>query len=325
MNKRLLMAILALTLCVGAFLSPIRAYAASGEDTTPPTVRASINGETLHVEMSDDGSGVEAAFINGSRVNYRVDGAFDVSLRDYAGSGEYISIYAVDFAGNKSDTVQLKNPYYTAPTSSSAPATSTPAASEATASTSSPAPTEEPEDTESSGPAETTPFTPDGTGTVMDNVTEPNGKEFFTITTEDGNVFYLIVDRQRDSDNVYLLNAVTEADLMALAEKSGGAIQNTTPDPEPTPQETDPEPTPEPEPEPKSGGGSGSLIFIIIAAIAAGGIGYYFKILKPKRQAPDIDDDYDEDDGDDEDYDGEPDYPDDSEDDYSGDDPDNGE
>jgi len=320
MNKRILLAILALTLCVGAFLFPIQAHAASGEDTTPPTVRAWINGDTLHVEASDDGSGVEAAFIDGSRINYRVDGAFDVVLRDYAGNGEYISIYVVDFAGNKSDTVQLKNPYYTAPAFTSAPS-STPAATRATASTSSSAPTEAPAETEQT---EAIPFTPNGTGTVVDNVTEQNGKEFFTITTDEGNVFYLVIDRQRDSDNVYLLNTVTEEDLIALAEKSGSTIQNITPDPEPIPQETEPEPTPEPESEaePETGGGRGSIIFIIIAAIVAGGAGYYFKILKPKRQASDMDDDYD---GDDEDYDDEPDYSGDSDDDYSSDDPDDGE
>ena len=63
------------------------------------------------------------------------------------------------------------------------------------------------------------PFTPEGTGTVVDNATDGDGKEFFTITTPSENVFYLIIDRQRDGQNVYFLNAVTEKDLLALAEK----------------------------------------------------------------------------------------------------------
>ena len=33
-------------------------------------------------------------------------------------------------------------------------------------------------------------------------------------------MFYLIIDGKRDGNNVYFLNGVTEADLMALAEKS---------------------------------------------------------------------------------------------------------
>ena len=53
------------------------------------------------------------------------------------------------------------------------------------------------------------PFTPEGTGTVVDNATDGDGKEFFTITTPSENVFYLIIDRQREGQNVYFLNAVT--------------------------------------------------------------------------------------------------------------------
>lgn len=286
--------LLALMLCMGALFLPVTAYAASGQDTTPPTIQAQITGDNLHVEASDADSGVEAVFINSARVNYRVDGAFDVPLADYAGSGEYISAYAVDFAGNQSDTVQLKNPRYTAPTATSTPTSTPTAASTPTESESS-----APEATDES--AADSPFTPDGTGTVMDNVTEQNGKEFFTITTDD-NVFYLIIDRQRDSDNVYLLNAVTEDDLMALAEKSGGgssASTISTPEPSSQTPEPTPEPEPEPEAEPESSGGSGPMILIVIAVIAVGGAGYYFKILKPKRDAElngDDEDGYDEED-----------------------------
>ena len=62
------------------------------------------------------------------------------------------------------------------------------------------------------------PFTTDGMGTVVDNATDEDGKEFFTITTPSENIFYLVIDRQRTENNVYFLNAVTEKDLLALAE-----------------------------------------------------------------------------------------------------------
>jgi hypothetical protein len=131
----------------------------------------------------------------------------------------------------------------------------------------------------------------------VDNVTDGDGKEFFSITTEDGNVFYLIVDRQRNSENVYLLNAVTEQDLMSLAKPGDGltppGTQNTEPPP-PSELPTQPEPPPTPE---ANGGGNGSIIFIIIAVVAIGGAGYYFKIVRPKRSAGD---DYDDEDFDDE-------------------------
>ena len=72
-----------------------------------------------------------------------------------------------------------------------------------------------PAQTDSAG--ESKPLTPDGQGTVVDDVTG-DGKEFYTITTPAENIFYLVIDKQRDKENVYFLNAVTEADLMALAE-----------------------------------------------------------------------------------------------------------
>ena len=37
-------------------------------------------------------------------------------------------------------------------------------------------------------------------------------------------MFYLIIDGKRDDNNVYFLNGVTEADLMALAEKNEGTM-----------------------------------------------------------------------------------------------------
>ena len=78
-------------------------------------------------------------------------------------------------------------------------------------------------------PQSSTALTPDGQGTVMDNVSDADGKEFFTITTPAENVFYLVIDRERDGENVYFLNAVTEADLLALAETDAatGAAANT--------------------------------------------------------------------------------------------------
>ena len=61
---------------------------------------------------------------------------------------------------------------------------------------------------------------------------------------------------------------------------------------EPAPEETE---QPEAEPE-KSGGNSGMIIFLVIALVAAGGLGYYFKIVRPKQQAA-MDEDEFEDDG----------------------------
>ena len=151
-------------------------------------------------------------------------------------------------------------------------------------------------------PTEPNPFTPDGTGTVVDNATDQDGKEFFTITTAEEAVFYLVIDRQRETENVYFLNAVTVADLMALAESSGEPAA-----PEP-PSEPEPEPTtPEPEPVPEKKSGAGPLLLALAVVVIGGGAGWYFKIYRPKLQkAAEPEEDYGGDpyDGP-EDYDGE--------------------
>lgn len=134
------------------------------------------------------------------------------------------------------------------------------------------------------------PFTPEGTGTVVDNATDGDGKEFFTITTPSENVFYLIIDRQRDGQNVYFLNAVTEKDLLALAEKDPEP-EVTEPVMEPEPETEPPtEPEPEPEPEKTSGFPMGNILMIAAVLLAGGGAGYYFKVYRPKHEVRDMDD-----------------------------------
>jgi len=63
------------------------------------------------------------------------------------------------------------------------------------------------------------PLSFDGTGTIVDNV-QQGSKQFYTISTDAGNVFYLIIDLDKDSNNVYFLDTTKERDLVALAEKA---------------------------------------------------------------------------------------------------------
>ena len=113
------------------------------------------------------------------------------------------------------------------------------------------------------------PFTPDGTGTVVDNATDEDGKEFYTITTADESVFYLVIDKQKTSENVYFLNAVTVDDLLPLAEQGEELAE-----------------------EEKTDSPLLSLLLIGAVVLIGGGAGYYFKIYKPKHEAPDLEDDY---------------------------------
>ena len=73
----------------------------------------------------------------------------------------------------------------------------------------------------------TKPFTTDGTGTVVDNATDEDGKEFFTITTPSENVFYLVIDRNaKGQQTVHFMNLVDEADLLALMEEEDAEAYN---------------------------------------------------------------------------------------------------
>ena len=159
----------------------------------------------------------------------------------------------------------------------------------------------EPQPEATSAPVETeaepetqNPFTPDGTGTVVDKATDEDGKEFYTITTADESVFYLVIDKQKTSENVYFLNAVTVDDLLPLAKQGEEPAEEVTPEPEPEPTEPVEEVT-EPEPEPeakKTDSPLLSLLLIGAVVLIGGGVGYYFKIYKPKHEAPDLEDDY---------------------------------
>ena len=163
-----------------------------------------------------------------------------------------------------------------------------------------PAPTPEPPQSPWADAPETgNPFTPDGQATVVDNATDEDGKEFFTFQTPEGNVFFLIIDRSRGQDNVYFLNAVTEQDLMALAEVSNTNDSPFSPVPQPLPPseddntENDPE---QPEPSAPASSGNGTFVFLIIGMAAFGGAAYYLKIVRPKKQASVFDeDDYQDD------------------------------
>lgn len=136
--------------------------------------------------------------------------------------------------------------------------------------------------------AEQNPFTPSGTGTVVNTATDEDGKELYTIITPNENVFYLVIDRQRSTENVYFLNAVTEADLLALAEMPEKTV---TPAPKP-----DPAPAPEPDPQPEKSGGMGSILLVVLILLIGGGAGWYFKIYKPKQAGAAMgDDEYAED------------------------------
>ena len=155
------------------------------------------------------------------------------------------------------------------------------------------------------------PLTPNGQATVLDHASEEDGKEFFTITTADNNVFYLIVDRQREEENVYFLNAVTETDLLSLAQADEQPELILEPEEEPDCSCTQKcevgdvntlclvckenrkacvgEVPEEPEPVAKESN-TGMILFVVLTLAVGGAVGWYFKIYRPKQEFMEDDD-----------------------------------
>ena len=173
-------------------------------------------------------------------------------------------------------------------------------------------------------------LTPDGNLSLIDDIgsAAQTGKQFITVETKTGNVFYLIIDRDDEGEEtVHFLNQVDEADLLALMEDGenaapaasctcttkckAGAVNTNCPVCKtnmaecsgPEPQEDEPEETESPEDEAENGGsGAGGLIVFLVVALAGGGAAlYYFKFRKPKTETKGSDDLDEYDFGDDED------------------------
>ena len=176
-------------------------------------------------------------------------------------------------------------------------------------------------------------LTPDGNLTLIDDIlqvevyeseeSELVEKQFITVQSKNGNYFYLVIDRVGDTENVYFMNLVDEADLMALMEEGStetpvvtctctdkcvvGSIntnceicrtnmsectgKEAVVDTEPEP-DTDKPAADEPADEPQST--SGLLIVVLIIAVGAGGAVYWFKFRnnQPKNKGSDDLDDY---------------------------------
>jgi len=144
-------------------------------------------------------------------------------------------------------------------------------------------------------------LTPTGNAQLLDDVTDNENLQFITVTARDGNVFYFVIDHGAESENVYFLNVVDEADLNALIEKEETEVpEEPVPEPDTEKPGEDLVPIEDVEPEKPEGNNIG-LIIILVIAVAAGIGGYYYKVILPKKKLKDADDIEDFDFGDEDD------------------------
>lgn len=131
---------------------------------------------------------------------------------------------------------------------------------------------------------------PTGNAQLLDDVTDNENLQFITVTARDGNVFYFVIDHGAESENVYFLNVVDEADLNALIEKEETEVpEEPVPEPDTEKPDEDLVPIEDVEPEKPEGNNIG-LIIILVIAVAAGIGGYYYKVILPKKKLKDADD-----------------------------------
>lgn len=139
-------------------------------------------------------------------------------------------------------------------------------------------------------------LTPGGNAQLIDDVTDNESLQFITVTTRDGNEFYIIIDKGAQSENVYFLNTVDESDLAALVEdyapEQSTEQQQPEPSGEPDAEQAEPEQEQPEQPEPETEQSNGSFLFLIVLVLI-GGAGlavYYFKVFRPKKKLEQADD-----------------------------------
>lgn len=147
---------------------------------------------------------------------------------------------------------------------------------------------QEPDQTEPS------PFAMPGNGKLVDD-TEDDGsdKQFLSVQTKNGNMFYIVVDRSGNAENVYMMSLIDENDLKEFVEAD--SVEE-LPEPEPavdfnTSTDTESEDGQEDKSEkPESSAGMGGAVpILIILGAGAAGAYYYFKVRRPQEKADGMD------------------------------------
>ena len=152
------------------------------------------------------------------------------------------------------------------------------------------------EETEESAGA----FSESGNLSLLDDVGADEAKnlEYMTVQTKSGAVFYLVIDKSADTENVYFLNQVDEFDLMSIMDDTQkqeyeSSLQDEPQEVPDIPVEEEPTVDEPVEEEPKADLQTNNLaLFGLIGVIGALVIGgYAFMKKKAKKDGADLEED----------------------------------
>ena len=257
MNEKITIRIAALFTALILVLTAVTPAYAAG-DTTIPTLTAVVNNGMLTVDATDDATGISAIYVNGFEFTDLTDGSLTIRMQQYDTGYQYFTMQAKDGAGNLSEVYRVNNPYYTFPdedngeevedpslptdanptkpsnaegevtdhvktdnhgnktdrrsrssSSTSSSSSSTKSSSSSTKSSSS--------STKKSGVEEDEDDEDEMEVDSASKITS-EGREFYTIMTKTGKVFYLVIDRTKDEETVHFLTDITENDLLNATE-----------------------------------------------------------------------------------------------------------
>lgn len=301
-------------------------------DSTPPTVKAGVSGEVICIEATDSTSGVAAVYVNGHKLKYSGT-TLDANIRAYADGRQQIAIYAVDLAGNVSQKVYVKNPFYGRDDSGSNGNDSRPSATKKPSSggakttpkpTATPMPTDVPQatmqpqttaapdidalyallaqlagGTGTSEPTEGKPFSMGGNMKTVDLLySKATNKQFITVQTRKGETYYLVIDYDKPLDKDGEQYETYFLNLVDDRDLFGVVSKDEQPTPEPTATPT-PKPTAEPKPEAEKTTDSTAMMALVLLVVLIAGGAAAFVVLGKKRDAQpryntELDDDDDE-------------------------------
>ena len=301
-------------------------------DSTPPTVKAGVSGEVICIEATDSTSGVAAVYVNGHKLKYSGT-TLDANIREYADGRQQIAIYAIDLAGNVSQKVYVKNPFYGRDDSGSSgndsrhSATKKPSSGGAKTTpkpTATPMPTDVPQATmqpqttaapdidalyallvqlaggaEMGEPTEGKPFSMGGNMKTVDLLySKATNKQFITVQTRKGETYSLVIDYDKPLDKDGEQYETYFLNLVDDRDLFGVVSKDEQPTPEPTATPT-PKPTAEPKPEAEKTTDSTAMMAIVLLVVLIAGGAAAFVLLGKKRDAQpryntELDDDDDE-------------------------------